>query len=221
MTKTEILQNYDFYRDADPSFKREIENASVAVKLAQGTPYFREGEQCRQVALIGRGSVRVYKVGETGREISLYHVLPGETCILSASCALGEKGYPASAVIEDDTEAAVLDAGFFRNCIDTKPEVRRFVFNTLVARMTDVLTLLEEIAFGRMDQRLEEFLVRKFAQCTLEPKAIVMTHEEVAAELGTAREVVSRLLKELERLGAIELTRGKITLKDRNKLLAG
>lgn len=218
MTKTEILQNYDFYRNADPSFRREIENASVAVKLPQGTPYFREGEECRQVALIGRGSVRVYKVGETGRQITLYHVVPGETCILSASCALGEKSYPASAVIETDTEAAVLDAGFFRNCIDSRPEVRKFVFSTISARMTDVLTLLEEIAFGRMDQRLAEFLIRNFEQCTEEPKVVGMTHEQMAAELGTAREVVSRLLKELERLGAVELTRGKITLKDRNKL---
>ena len=142
MTRTEILGCYSFYRDADPVFKRELENASVAVKLRPGTDYFREGGQCRQVALIGRGSVRVFKKGETGREITLYYVLPGETCILSASCMLGESTYPANAVVDEETEAVVLDAGFFRNAVSTKEGVRKFVFDALSRKLVDVLALL-------------------------------------------------------------------------------
>ncbi len=218
MTRTEILGKYSFYRNADPVFKREVENASVAVKLPPGTDYFREGGQCRQVALIGKGSVRVYKKGETGREITLYYVLPGETCILTASCMLGEKTYPADAVIEEETEAVILDAGFFRDAVSSRKDVRKFVFETLSRRMTEVLTLLEEISFGRMDRRLSEFLLRRLGEAGGNSGVLNMTHEQIAAELGTAREVVSRLLKELERTGAVELSRGRITLRDKQKL---
>jgi CRP/FNR family transcriptional regulator, anaerobic regulatory protein len=218
MTRTEILSGYTFYRNADPVFRREIENASVAVKLPPGAEYFHEGGQCRQVALIGKGSVRVYKKGETGREITLYYVLPGETCILSASCMLGEKTYPANAVVEEETVAVVLDAGFFRNAVSSREDMRKFVFETLSRRMTDVLTFLEEITFGRMDMRLAEFLTGRFGEEEGNSGILRMTHVQIAAELGTAREVVSRLLKELERSGAIELSRGRITLLDRDKL---
>ena len=219
VTRTEILSCYQFYRGADPVFRRELENASVAVKLPPGTDYFREGGQCRQVALIGRGSVRVFKKGETGREITLYYVLPGETCILSASCMLGESRYPANAVIEEETEAVVLDAGFFRGAVSSREDVRRFVFDSLSRRLTDVLALLEEISFGRMDRRLADFLLRKFAEEGGEGRVISITHEQIAAELGTAREVVSRLLKELERSGAVGLSRGRITLRDESVLV--
>lgn len=217
MTKEEILRKYEFYNEADASFKHEIENSSVAVKLPAGAHYFGEGEECRQVALVGSGSVRVYKTGETGRQITLYYVLPGETCILTASCVLGEMGYPANAVVETDVEAVVLDAAFFRSCVDSKPAVRKFVFSMLAQRMTDVLTLLEEIAFGRMDRRISEYLIDRF-RSSGEGNVIHITHEQAAADLGTAREVVSRLLKELERLGAVELSRGRITLVDEEKL---
>ena len=217
MTRTEILRCYPFYRDAEPVFRRELENASVAVKLPPGTDYFREGGQCRQVALIGKGSVRVYKKGETGREITLYYVLPGETCILTASCMLGEKTYPADAVIEEETEAVILDAGFFRDAVSSREGVRRFVFETFSRRMTEVLTLLEEISFGRMDRRLAEFLSKRLGEAHGDG-VLNMTHEQIAAELGTAREVVSRLLKEFERTGAVELSRGRITLRDKSKL---
>ncbi len=162
--------------------------------------------------------MRVYKTGETGRQITLYHVLPGETCILTASCVLGERGYPANAVVVSDIEAAVLDAGFFRLCIDTVPGVRKFVFTTFAKRMTEVLTLLEEITFDRMENRLSEYLNNKFLNSDNRQSAIQITHEQIAADLGTAREVISRLLKELERVGAIELLRGKITLLDPEKL---
>lgn len=79
MTKSEILGKYDFYKNADPVFRSEIENASFAAKLPPGAEYFREGGQCRQVVLIGKGSVRVFKEGETGRDVTFYYVLSGET----------------------------------------------------------------------------------------------------------------------------------------------
>ncbi|MGB2693190.1 MAG: Crp/Fnr family transcriptional regulator [Thermodesulfobacteriota bacterium] len=218
MNKIDILKKYEFYNNADPSFKKEMENASVAVKLKAGDPYFYEGDQCKQIALIGNGGVRVYKAGESGREITLYHVTPGETCILSVSCFLGDRHYPANGIVESDTEAVVLDSGFFRMCIDSKQEVRKFVFSTLAIRLTDVLSLLEEITFNRVDHRLSEYLLKNFTNGKSELSSINRTHEQIAMELGTAREVISRLLKEHERIGAIKISRGMIVLKDKNKL---
>jgi len=195
-----------------------MENASIAVKLKAGAPYFYEGDQCKQIALIGIGSVRVYKTGESGREITLYHVMPGETCVLSVSRFLGEKNYPANAIVESETEAVVIDSGFFRRCIDSKQEVRKFVFSTLAMRLTNVLSLLEEITFNRVDQRLSEYLLKNFTNGKRESRSINTTHEQIALELGTAREVISRFLKELERMGTIEISRGMIVLKDKKKL---
>ncbi|MFI5324392.1 MAG: Crp/Fnr family transcriptional regulator, partial [Thermodesulfobacteriota bacterium] len=137
---------------------------------------------------------------------------------LSASCKLGEKPYPANAIVEEETEAVVLDAGFFRNAVSSREDVRKFLFESLSRRMTDVLTLLGEITFGRMGRRLAEFLVEKFGEAGWNNGILHLTHEQIAAELGTAREVVSGLLKELERSGAIVLSRGKITLGERGKL---
>jgi len=179
MDKVDILKKYEFYNNADFSFKKKMENASVA-------PYFYEGDQCRQIALIGIGSERVYKTGESGREITLYQVMPGETCILSVSCFLGEKNYPANAIVGSETEAVVIDLGFFRRCIDSKQEVRKFVFSTLAVRLTNVLSLLEEITFNRVDQRLSEYLLKNFTNGKRESLFISTTHEQIAVELGTS-----------------------------------
>lgn len=131
---------------------------------------------------------------------------------------LGEKPYPANAIVEEETEAVVLDAEFFRNAVSSREDVRKFLFESLSRRMTDVLTLLGEITFGRMNRRLAEFLVEKFGEAGWNTGILHLTHEQIAAELGTAREVVSELLKELERSGAKVLSRGKITLGERGKL---
>lgn len=214
MDKVDILARYHFYTDASSAAQQEFEDAAMLAQLQAGDRYFHEGDSCNQIALLGKGSVRVYKTGESGREITLYHVRAGETCILTASCVLAHLNYPASAVAEEDTEAVVFPAGIFRTWVAVDERVRQFVFETLATRMASVLSLVEEITFNKMDRRLAEYLKTKFCNEGRPVRVIQATHEHIAGELGSAREVISRLLKEFEREGAIELARGRILLRD-------
>jgi len=205
VTKNEILELFPFYQRLSQTFQRELLHSAELVALPKGAYYFEEGQSCSNIALLSKGDIRVFKRGETGREITLYHVEKGETCILTASCVLGNSTYPASAIVDQDAQAVVFSAGLFRDWVARNDEIRHFVFETMASRMARVLSLIGEITFGKMDQRLAKFLQGNA------PK-INMTHEEIAIELGSVREVISRLLKELERKGAINQSRGMIQI---------
>lgn len=126
--------------------------------------------------------------------------------------------YPASAIAEADSDAVVFPAAIFRKWIDSYESIRQLIFETLAFRMSTVMALVEEIVFNRMDHRLAQYLQQKFANGGRPLNTIHITHDQIASELGSAREVISRLLKELERLGALELTRGRISLKNQKIL---
>ena len=214
MDKTEILARFDFYRRATPAQRTEFAAATESVRLPAGHAFYREGGAMAHVAFVGTGNIRVSKLAESGRELHLYHVRGGEACIVNMVCAYLHRPAVADARVEADTEAAVVAADTFRRFVrDTEP-MREFVFAAFAGRMVDVMTLADEIAFGRVGARLEALLVRQFAR----RRTIDATHEWLAGEVGTAREVVSRLLKVLERRGAIALGRGRIELRDRGRL---
>ena len=184
------------------------------MSLPAGVFFYREGDLCPSFALVGRGEIRVFKTSVTGREITLYHVQDGEPCLVNVLCVFLGRPAMASAIVEAPTDAVVVPAAVFREWVSAYDSVRRFVFETMAARVVDVMTLVEEVAFGKMDARLAQLLVRRFSMKGLALRVLSTTHEELAAELGTAREVVSRLLKEFERLGAIGLARGRVDLRD-------
>ncbi|UCF65292.1 MAG: Crp/Fnr family transcriptional regulator [bacterium] len=217
MDKIEILEKLGFYSLSPPRFKTEIENACTPVTLEEGKVLFVEGEGCQQVGFVGEGSIRVSKIGETGREITLYHVNPGEGCVLNISCAFSDTGYPAMATIEKPTQMVVFSAGQFRDWM-SRHEIRGFVFELFSKRLAQVITLIEEIVFRKMDQRLAEFLAKKFDNRGKPKRILRITQEQIATEMGTAREVVNRLLKEFERVGAIASFRGRIQLENESRL---
>jgi len=218
MEKADILNKFSFYHDAPDAFRRDLLKTAMKASLPQGAFYFHEGDVCSQIALVGKGDIRVYKSTETGREITLYHVREGETCILTASCVLAQVHYPATAKVEQETEAAVFPSDRFRNWVAKRDEVRDFVFGTIAARVAEIMALVEEISFRKMDQRLAEFLLRSFENDGLPRTMLQLTNEQIAIELGSAREVISRLLKEFERVGAVELARGRIRLLSETRL---
>jgi len=218
MDKMTILGGLALYTGASPELKRQIADASSCVSLDAGQYFYREGEVKQVVGLVGRGDIRVFKIGASGREITLYHVQAGESCVVNMLCTFLDRPAMASAHAEAPTEAVVIPAGIFREWIRSEDFVRKFTFSTMAARLVDVMTLVEEVAFGKMDIRLAELLARRYAQQPGAPGIITSTHEELAAELGTAREVVSRLLKEFERAGIVSVGRGHIELRDEARL---
>lgn len=211
--KREILSKIPFFTEAPPELKKALTEAASIVHLEEGEFFLREGDTCAHFAIVVSGRMRVFKLGESGQEITLYHVGPGEACPLNVSCILSDREVPAMAMVEDAVEAVVVPAATFRALIATHEALRKYVFQMFSNRLTEVMSLVEEVAFRRMDQRL----ARKLADLLADESShgtIEITHADIAAELGTAREVVSRLLKEFERLGAISLSRGKILLRD-------
>jgi CRP/FNR family transcriptional regulator len=217
MNKLEILKKLSFYNNASSALKAEIEKISTHASLDEDKILFLEGDACHNIGFVGIGNIRVSKVGETGREITLYHVQPGEGCVLNISCAFSEIGYPATATIESHTEMVIFPSSVFRDWM-SKQEIRGFVFQLFSRRLTQVITLLEEVIFRKMDQRLAEFLISRFDNQGKPRRTFHMTQEQIAVELGTAREVVNRLLKEFERQGAIESSRGILKLLNENIL---
>ena len=208
VTADAILELFDFYRRAAPASRAKLAAATKAVSLRKGATFYREGDVCRHVGLVGHGDIRVFKGAAAGREITLYHVRDGEPCLFNMLSVF--LGHPASAaaVVDADTEAILVPADVFRMWLSIHESVRTFVFEAMSVRLSDVMTLLVEVSIRRMDARLASLLL-KLADAS---QTIHLTHDELAAELGTAREVVSRVLKEFERSGALQLGRGHVRI---------
>jgi CRP/FNR family transcriptional regulator, anaerobic regulatory protein len=206
----EILEGVSFFRDAPTLLQSSMLAAARQVKLAPGERLFREGEVSTGFAAIGRGSIRVFRLGATGREITLYHVQDQQTSLIGMLSALRQLPAIATAQAEVETEAVLLPAAGLREWVAASDSMRAFIFETMTRALTDVTTLLEDVAFRTLEGRLAALLLQHFAASAV----INMRHEDIAAELGTAREVVSRLLETYERLGAITLSRGRIAMTD-------
>ena len=178
----------------------------VLSRLPAGQYVARQGEECSRFGLILSGSLRVYKLSENGREVTLFRVGAGESCILSASSILSDAPFPASAVAETDVLALMIEPMALRQRLADRESWRNYVFGLLAQRMTSVMSLLEDVAFGRLDQRLARHLL-----ANADPgRAVRATHQAIATELGSSREVVSRILKDFEKQGLISITRGRI-----------
>lgn len=193
---------------------RGVLAAAQELTVPAGTTVFHVGDACRHYLLVLDGSVRVQQVAHNGREIVLYRVQEGESCVLTTSCLLGHDRYVAEGVTETEVRAVAIPAGRFLEGIESSPGFRRFVFEGYGQRIADLMLLIEDIVFGRVDVRLAKRLLS-----LADAEGVVrLTHQALAAEIGSAREVVSRQLKEFERRELIALGRGAIELRDRAAL---
>ena len=194
---------------AVPDFlSREIESQGQRVTLEPGSQFLKAGEDVDVFAVLTSGSLRVYAMGENGREITLYGVEPGECCMVNVLCLISDIPSPATAVAEETTEAVIFSRETFLKWLDQRADMRAFVFGITANRVGTMMALVEEVAFQRLDCRLAGYLVQRVGQGTV----LATTHDAIAADLGTAREVVSRLLKSFERQHAVKLARGSITV---------
>ncbi len=146
---------------------------------------------------------------ENGREVVLYRVGPGEACVLTTACLLAGKDYGAFGSAETDVEAYALPKRAFEELLDSSPGFRRFVFGEFGSRLTDMIAVVQDLAERHVDRRLARFLLD-----TSIDGAVKMTHQAIASELGTAREVVTRLLREFSNRRLVQLHRGRIVIAD-------
>ncbi|QQE79219.1 Crp/Fnr family transcriptional regulator [Alicyclobacillus sp. SO9] len=173
------------------------------------------GDICESVVLVLRGQIRVYQVSNSGRELTLYRVGPGESCVLMLSSVLAEQSYPAVAAAETDVTAVTVPVAMFREWMQKSTGVQRFVYDTLYHRLTNVMVLVHEVTFGKMDVRIACYLLEHTSAENIE---LTVRHEDIALELGTAREVVTRILHTLERDSLIATGKGRITVTNRSAL---
>lgn len=221
MNKSDILDLFPFLNSDDGRLRDAAEQHGMFATLSAGEYFYHKGDHCPYFALVGSGSLRVFQPSASGREITLYWVERGNTCMVNMLCAFLGDGSPATAVVERDVEAVLLPADTFRYWLGQSRPVQEFLFRALSQRLTGVMALVEEVAFQRLDQRLADALSRRFAKLQSstvaqkeQPAEIQATHEDIAAELGSSREVISRLLKDFQRQGAVSLGRGRIRLQN-------
>lgn len=192
----------------DPDIARPLIERSKVVRLPAGTRIFGPGQSPEAYLLLLEGTVRVQQVSDTGREIVLYRVSAGESCALTTACLMGYEEYQAEGIAEADVEAVAIPRATFDELIAKSAAFRRFVFTAFSVRVTNLFRIIEEVAFARIDVRLAQRLLELGG----EKGHIDLTHQQLAAELGTAREVISRQLNEFQRREWIATSRGAIDI---------
>ncbi len=202
MSTINLFRQFNFERELID----ELNNASI-LEMDPGKVILRERQYIKNIPLVLEGSIKLRKTDENGREIVFYHIERGESCILSITSCLNKKASLAEAVIEKKSRIVVVEAEDIRLWMDKYPTWRKFVMSLYYERMTELMTLVDLITFKSVDQRLFKYLTDRSVNNVLE-----ITHQKLAAEIGTAREVISRLLKQMEKDHLIAMERGKIII---------
>ena len=196
-----------------PDIAADLVARSRVVHLPAATRVFEAGQRAQNMLLLLQGSVRVQQVSDTGREVFLYRVHSGESCILTTACMLADEDYAAEGIAETEIEAVAIPRAAFDDLTSRSLAFRSFVFRAYSRRIADLFALIDDIVFQRIDVRLADRLLQ------LAQDGIVhATHQALAVELGTAREVISRTLGEFQRRGWVETARGEIHISHRTGL---
>ena len=182
-----------------------LERAQL-VRVPAGTEMFGDGSPCRQFPLVLEGSIRVSKASD-GRELQLYRVTPGESCVLTGGCLVGGRDYPANGVVERDALLVVLPRQEFEDLLATHPPFRQYVFSLFAERLTDLMALVEAVAFHKLDRRLAAALLGR-------GRVVALTHQQLADQVGSVREIVTRVLRGFADQGWVQSSRGAIEVLD-------
>lgn len=200
----------------EPGLREALETRSRILNLPAGSRIFGPSQAPENFLLLLEGSIRVQQVSENGREIVLYRVSAGESCALTTACLMSYEDYLAEAIAETDIRAVAVQRTTFDDLIARSAEFRRFVFTAFSVRVTNLFQLIDDIVFARLDIRLAERLIALAG----DSDRVSVTQQQLASELGTAREVISRLLNEFQRRGWLTISRGSLVLTDRQALAA-
>lgn len=206
------LKQFPALQTLEPHAREVLAKYSRIMEAPAGTIGYSEGMPCNAYVMRLSGQSRVYKMSSSGREILLYRVGEGETCVITTTCILGSSDYPASTIVEQPIRDVILPKVAFNQLMIDSPVFRRFVMENYGALISDLIVLLDEVAFQSLDARLAKLLL------DVKSDTITRTHQQMADELGTAREVISRQLKRFEQKGWLTLGRGEVTLLNRAAL---
>jgi len=209
--RARLLRAYPVLRELPAPLLAKVSETAKPVRAPAGERLFGEGNPCTHYPLLVDGIIHVSKTSPDGHEILLYRLEPGESCVITVLALLGDRSYPAVGKAETEVSLFVVPRRLFVEMVLESPAFRVFVFNSVSERMAHLMTLVDEVAFRRIDQRLASRLL-------LDRPPIRATHQMLADELGTSREVVSRTLEVLQQAGMLRLGRKRIEILDRTAL---
>lgn len=211
----EQLSRFPLLEELSPAGRSRLLAAARHVTLQPNTQVLQRGDEVAGAYLVERGALRVYYISAEGREGTLYWIDPGESCILALNCLFARLAYPAW--VESDsteTQVAVISGDAYRELFSAETAVQRYTFDALAMRLFDLMTLMQETASLGLEQRVAAHLLRRAGAA----QVLETTHEQIARHLGSSREVVSRVLRNIARSGALSLSPRTITIVDAAKL---
>lgn len=209
-TVEELFSRFPVLRSLPDAARQQLLDESRPLTVPQGQILFDRTSACEAFPLVLRGSIRIVSLSEQGRELLLYRVQPGELCLISGGCLLGQSPYPATGISESSLSVVMLPSGLFNSLINYAA-FRTFIFGLFSERLSELMQVVEAVAFLKLDQRLAALLLSKGQE-------IHTTHQQLADELGSVRELVSRVLRRFEDQGVIALKRECIQVLSREAL---
>jgi CRP/FNR family transcriptional regulator, anaerobic regulatory protein len=206
-----LVTLFPFLSELSETEKKQM----IHMEVVRGQIILAEGTVCNHASFVYEGEIKLVKMNKNGREVNLYRLTPGQVCILTVTCALSNQPFPAYAIADKDTKLFSIEKQQLQSLLSKYSSLQNLFHQTTAERFANVMGLFDYLCFRRIDERIVEFLLENLPTDKL---VLHITHEEIAAELGTAREVISRVMKGLEKAGGIRLSRGKIFMISREKL---
>ena len=212
VNRENLLKLYPALADLSATDFEALLDPGRQMTLPAGSQIFAEHQPCQGFPLVVEGSIKVLKQAPSGRELLLYRVRPGGSCIITSSCLLGHTDYNARGIAESSLTLLAVPVPLFSRLMREHTPFRDFVFHLFAERISELMQLVEEVAFARLDQRLAKALLAR------EAATLNLTHQQLADELGSVREIVSRLLKGFAAQGLVSLGREQVKITDRDGL---
>ncbi|QBR12579.1 Crp/Fnr family transcriptional regulator [Sphingobacterium sp. CZ-2] len=203
-----IADVFDFLTEA--GLREELEEKGVHLKMPVGKIVVEPNKYIKVIPLVIKGTVKVIRQTENGNELFIYYIQAGESCAVSLSTTLMDKLSNIKAIVEEDVELIAVTSSLSREWFEKYASWRMFVLKTMDHRYDEIINALDNVAFKKIEERLLEHLKSKAE--IMQTTTLILTHQEIAMELSTSREVVSRLLKAFEQRGLIRLSRNKIDI---------
>lgn len=208
------IERFPGLSSLDIAEQQRLVEHSVVLTVTKDTVIFGPGKKPEHLMLLLEGSVRVQQLSEKGREIVLYRIRAGESCVMTTACLLAFESYSAQGIAETDIQVAAIPLSTFDELVSQSPRFRHFIFSAYSRRIAELFQVIEDVAFQRVDIRLAE----KLLDIAQGRTSIRITHQQLSAELGTAREVISRQLSEFQRRHWVTQSRGMVELTDARAL---
>lgn len=212
----DYMQLFPFWKYLTQSEKEYIEEACFTEKYEKGMLMHRSEQNCKGLMVVLTGQLRTYVVSEEGREVTLFRVYEKDACVLSASCLMDSIAFDVLIEATDETEVLVLPSVSLNQIMSNNPYVELYLYKTATEKFSEVMWTMQQILFQKIDQRVAQFLWDEVTRNN--NRTLQMTHDEIARYIGSAREVVTKVLKYLADAQVVELKRGKIIILDKEKL---